>query len=82
MSALQLASNDKVLPSQAMIQLRNFYRSKGRNIPHRAIGTTLLTKGLEFDNVIVLNPEAMDEKHFYVAITRARKRLFIYQEEN
>ena len=82
MSALQLASNDKVLPSQAMIQLRNFYRSKGRNIPHRAIGTTLLTKGLEFDNVIVLNPEAMDEKHFYVAITRACKRLFIYQEEN
>lgn len=80
LSALQIAHAETGSVLQAMIQLRNFYRSKGRNVPHYAIGTTLLTKGLEFDNVIVLNPGAMSKKHLYVAITRACKRLFIYQE--
>ncbi len=81
MSALQIAYHEKITVFQAMIQLRNYYRSQGRSVPHRAIGTTLLTKGLEFDNVVVLNPNSMNKKHLYVAITRARKRLFIYQEQ-
>lgn len=80
LAALKIAHNESMPVLYAMRQIRNLYRSQGRSVPHYAIGTTLLTKGLEFDNVLVLNPAEMDSKHFYVAITRARKRLFIYQE--
>ena len=80
LTALKIAHSESVPVLHAMRQIRNLYRCKGRVVPHYAIGTTLLTKGLEFDNVLVLNPNKMDPKHFYVAITRARKRLFLYQD--
>lgn len=78
-SALTLACENNESVLNAMIQLRNIQRSKGRNLPRASIGTTLLTKGLEFDNVIVINPHALPNlKHYYVALTRASKRLFLY----
>lgn len=80
LTALKIAHSESVPVLHAMRQIRNLYRCKGRVVPHYAIGTTLLTKGLEFDNVLVLNPNKMDPKHFYVAITRTRKRLFLYQD--
>ncbi len=44
----------------------------------RCIGTTLLTKGLELDTVVILDAHTFDcRKNFYVAITTARKRLII-----
>lgn len=42
---------------------------------NRVIGTTLLTKGLEFDHVIILNSSRLNDKNFYVAISRACKSL-------
>ena len=57
---------------------RNILRQKGRKIQGRGIGTTLLTKGLEFDTVVVLNAHRFtDKKHLYVALTRCCKRLII-----
>ena len=50
----------------------------GRKIEGRCIGTTLLTKGLEFDTVILYEAHKfVDEKNFYVAISRARKKLVL-----
>lgn len=44
----------------------------------KSIVTTLLTKGLEFDVVIVFNAQLFnDPNHFYVALTRCSKRLVI-----
>lgn len=42
---------------------------------NRVIGTTFLTKGLEFDHVIILNSSRLNDKNFYVAISRACKSL-------
>lgn len=57
---------------------RNILRQKGRKIQGRGIGTTLLTKGLEFDTVVVLNAHRFtDKRHLYVALTRCCKRLII-----
>lgn len=57
---------------------RNILRRKGRKIQEKGIGTTLLTKGLEFDTVVVLNAHRFtDERHLYVALTRCCKRLII-----
>ena len=44
------------------------------------MGTTLLTKGLEFDTVAVLDAHKFkNPENFYVAITRASKKLVIFK---
>ena len=63
---------------EAIERNRNIFRRKGRKIQGKGIGTTLLTKGLEFDTVVVLNAQHFkDQKHLYVALTRCCKRLVI-----
>lgn len=60
---------------------RNIVRRKGRIISGKSIGTTLLTKGLEFDTVVVLNAHQFNNpKHLYVALTRCRRRLVVISE--
>lgn len=67
----------------AMYETRNAIRRGGRKIQGRCIGTTLLTKGLEFDTVIVLDAHRFeDAKNFYVAISRACKHLVIISKES
>ena len=57
---------------------RNILRRKGRKIQGKVIGTTLLTKGLEFDTVVILNAHRFtDKRHLYVALTRCCKQLII-----
>lgn len=64
--------------SEALLRNRNLLRRKGRKIIKKSIGTTLLTKGLEFDHVVVLNAqEFKDPRHLYVALTRSCKRLVV-----
>lgn len=57
---------------------RNVLRRKGRKVMQKNIGTTLLTKGLEFDNVVILNAQKFDDpRHFYVALTRCSEKLVV-----
>lgn len=57
---------------------RNVLRRKGRKVMQKSIGTTLLTKGLEFDNVVILNAQKFDDpRHFYVALTRCSEKLVV-----
>ena len=68
---------------ESMKEMRNAVRRGGRKIQGRCIGTTLLTKGLEFDTVIVLDAHRFeDSKNFYVAISRACKNLVIVTKSN
>lgn len=63
---------------EAMKQNKTRIRHMGRHIEGKCIGTTLLTKGLEFDTVIICDADKFeDKKHFYVAISRACKQLVI-----
>ena len=62
----------------AMKQNKTRIRHMGRHIEGKCIGTTLLTKGLEFDTVIICDADKFEDKrHFYVAISRACKQLVI-----
>lgn len=45
------------------------------------ISRVLLVKGLQFKNVIVVEPEKMTKKEFYVAISRATESLTILSKE-
>ncbi|QGY44842.1 AAA family ATPase [Maribellus comscasis] len=42
---------------------------------HRVIGNTLLTKGLEFDHVIIVDPYSFTSKNLYVSLSRAKQSI-------
>lgn len=68
---------------EAMKEIRDIKRHTGRKISGKCIGSTLLTKGLEFDTVVILNAQKFEcPKNFYVALTRASKRLVIFSDSD
>jgi len=82
LKALKIAIHNGSSAFDAMIEQRNTVRRMGRKINGQCIGTTLLTKGLEFDNVVIINAhEFTCPKHLYVALTRSCRRLFIFSEK-
>ena len=62
---------------EAAVRVREESRLIGRPLPKRAVGSTLLLKGLEAEVAVILNPAPMDAKHLYVAMTRGSHRLVI-----
>ena len=61
----------------AAVRAREQNRLIGRTLPRRAVGSTLLLKGLEADVSIVLNAAEMNARNLYVAMTRGSKALVI-----
>uniref|UniRef100_E6PG82 UvrD-like helicase ATP-binding domain-containing protein n=1 Tax=mine drainage metagenome TaxID=410659 RepID=E6PG82_9ZZZZ len=61
----------------ATVRVREESRLMGRSLPRRAVGSTLLMKGLEAEVAVVLNAEAMNARHLYVAMTRGAFRLVV-----
>lgn len=77
-TALQLcASSNGISFEEAAIQVRDQNRFRGRKIPQRAVGSTLLLKGLEAEVAVILNADILNAQNLYVAITRGSKRLLI-----
>jgi hypothetical protein len=75
--ALQLChGTDGFTFHDAAIRMREQNRLIGRRLPKRAVGSTLLLKGLE-EVVVVLNPEGLNARNLYVAMTRGSKALII-----
>lgn len=62
---------------EAAVQIRERNRLQGRPLTRRAVGSTLLLKGLEADVAVILEPENMNARNLYVAMTRGAKRLVI-----
>ncbi len=80
--SMNMAIVENINVYESMIILKNRIRKIGRKIQGKVIGTTLLTKGLEFDVVVILNAHRFTNyKHFYVAITRASKKLIVFSEK-
>ena len=81
--ALQTADSapDADLPA-AIAGLREQRRHTGRVIPPKAVGSTLLLKGLEADHVVVLDADRpgnkMSKEHLYVALTRGAKSVHVF----
>ena len=82
LESLNLASTtDKITITKAAETVRERIRQQGdRRIPRRAIGSTLLLKGLEADHCLILNADSrtMDRKNLYVALTRGAKTVSIF----
>jgi superfamily I DNA/RNA helicase len=82
-NCLGIAIKDDISLFEAMKLVKTRIRHQGRKINDNCIGTTLLTKGLEFDTVIIWDANKFeDAKNFYVAISRACKNLYILSEKS
>ncbi|WP_244788179.1 UvrD-helicase domain-containing protein [Cupriavidus pauculus] len=79
-TALLIAAKGECTFPQAVTQARERNRHLGRPAMRRAVGSTLLLKGLEADVAVVLNPSAMNARHLYVALTRGAKHLVVCSE--
>ncbi|MCR8960620.1 ATP-binding domain-containing protein [Variovorax sp. S2] len=62
---------------EAAIKARERNRHMPRSVPRRAIGSTLLLKGLETDVALLLDPHKLNRRHLYVALTRGSRKLVI-----
>ncbi|WP_034412299.1 UvrD-helicase domain-containing protein [Derxia gummosa] len=65
-----------------VLQARERNRHQGRPVARRAVGSTLLLKGLEADVAVILQPEVMDACNLYVALTRGARRLVVCSSAN
>ena len=76
--ALKLCSVDSsVSLYDAASRVREENRALGRALPRRAVGSTLLLKGLEAEVAVVLNADELSAQDLYVAMTRGSKALTI-----
>ena len=76
--ALELSADGEGLsPYDAAVRIREQSRWFGRAIPNRAVGSTLLLKGLEAKHVVILRADALDAANLYVAITRGSKSVTV-----
>ncbi len=63
---------------EAAVRFREQNRLLGRPLPKRAVGSTLLLKGLEADVSVILDAsDHLDARNLYVAMTRGSKRLIV-----
>ena len=61
----------------AAVRMREQNRMQGRPLPKKAVGSTLLLKGLEAEVVVILDGDSMNAKNLYVAMTRGAKKVVI-----
>ncbi len=81
--ALQMAESDAGSTFQeAAVAVREQSRALGRPLPRRAVGSTLLLKGLEADVSVILHASNMNPRNLYVAMTRGSRRLVICADSN
>lgn len=63
--------------------IREQLRLRGdRRIPQRAIGATLLLKGLVCDHSLIFNADNINAQNLYVALSRSAKSATVFSQSN
>ena len=62
---------------EAAVRMREQNRLIGRPLPKRAVGSTLLLKGLEAEVAVILNADVLNMQNLYVAMTRGSQALVV-----
>ena len=76
--AINYAIEENITSYESMVHPKNKLRRVGRNL-HKRLRNNPIDKGLEFDTVVILNAHLFKSyKHFYVAISRACKKLIVF----
>jgi len=71
------AVTDGCTVSEALQRTRSHTRVVGRRPTARVVSRPLLVKGLEYDHVIILNPENYSAQELYVALTRGSESVTV-----
>ena len=82
--AVDLVLSDQNLTLKEAMELareRTRQRGDGR-VPHIAIGSTLLLKGLETDHCLILDAGQMNQQNLYVALSRGAKSVTVGSNTN
>jgi hypothetical protein len=79
--AFRIAAHESVPFDEAVSSARERARHSDQISVRKAIGSTLLLKGLEADMAIVLDARSLDVKNLYVALTRGARRLVVCSSE-
>jgi DNA helicase-2/ATP-dependent DNA helicase PcrA len=82
LSAMKAAAVGDSTFEEATKQMRERNRQLGRRISRRAVGSTLLLKGLESEVCVILHPEEMNACNLYVALTRGAKKIVICSDSH
>jgi hypothetical protein len=77
LAALRSAAHGGVSLLEAFSHVREEGRLVGRPLPRKAIGSTLLFKGLEAEVGVVIDARNLDAKNLYVAMTRGSLALVV-----
>ena len=79
----KMLNNIKIIKDKsAMDILQEITSNRKQKKFYYSISRVLLVKGLQFENVIVVEPEKMTKKEFYVAISRATNSLTIISKND
>lgn len=81
-SAFKEAAQSGCSLFEAALRVRERNRQQGRVVARRAVGSTLLLKGLEADVAVILQPEQMDANNLYVALTRGARRVLVCSQRS
>lgn len=81
LKALRQASTGTESFEAATQRVREENRFQGRPLPRRAVGSTLLLKGLEAEVAVILNGDALDARNLYVAMSRGSMRIVVCSVE-
>lgn len=74
---MQIAAVGSCSFAEATVRERERNRQESWPLARRAIGSTLLLKGLEAEVAVITAPEEMDARHLYLAFTRGAKKLVV-----
>lgn len=80
--ALRKADAQGLTLTEASVLVREQRRATGKPMPQRAVGSTLLLKGLEAEHAVILDADAMNARHLYVALSRASKSLTVFSSQS
>lgn len=75
--AMQMAAGGSCSFADATVREHERNRHETRPLARRAIGSTLLLKGLKAEVAVITAPEEMYARHLYVAFTRGSKTLVV-----
>lgn len=80
--SLSISDPSKTIKKSAEV-IREQRRHQGdRRIPQRAIGSTLLLKGLEAEHSLILDAGVMTPQNLYVALSRGAKSVTVFSNKN
>lgn len=77
--AHMVEENTSLREAVETLSSQRYFSEKKFDFP-RLSSRTVLTKGLEFDCVIIDARDKMDVRDFYVAMTRAKKHIYIISD--